>query len=189
MANPSTLFRFHLAISDVDRRFYGSLDLRLAMHPSESESYLLTRVIAYAVNFEDGLEFTAGLSSADEPAIQVLGAQGGIAKWIDIGNPTARRLHKASKAASSVRVYTYKDVETLKKECAGEVIHRVADILVYAVPAGFLKDLAKALKRDNHWTIIHNEGELMITVTGREGSSVASEHQTFMTTLELHRLG
>ena len=69
MANPSTLYRFKLSVSDVDRGFYENLDFRVAMHPSENEAYLLSRVLAYALNYESGLEFSVGLCDPDEPAL------------------------------------------------------------------------------------------------------------------------
>jgi uncharacterized protein YaeQ len=164
VAQASTLYRFKLAVSDVEREFYGSLDLRVAMHPSETEIFLLTRVIAYALNYESGLEFTNGLATPDEPAIKLLGSNGNVAKWIDIGNPSARRLHKASKASDLVRIYTYKDPENLKREIAGESIHQADQIELFALDPRFMESLAKLLKRDNSWGIIFNEGELVVSM-------------------------
>ena len=178
MASPSTLYRFKIALSDIDRAVYDALDLRVAMHPSESEHYLLTRVLAYALNVETGLEFSQGLCTPDEPAIWMNDPRGGIAKWIDIGNPAARRLHKAAKAARSVRVYTYKDPEVLKREAASEVIHRASAIEIFAFDSTFLKALTAMLKRENNWTLIHNDGELSIT----------SGEENIMTTLGVHRI-
>jgi uncharacterized protein YaeQ len=163
MANAATLYRFKISLSDVDRDVYESLDLRVPMHPSESEPFLLTRVLAYALSYVDGLEFSVGLCDPDLPAISQPGVNGGIALWIDIGNPAARRLHKASKASRVVRVYTYKDPENLKREAAGEQIHRAGEIEVFALEPAFLKELGALLKRDNTWAVIHNEGEIVVT--------------------------
>jgi uncharacterized protein YaeQ len=163
VAQTSTLYRFKLDVSDVEREFYDSLDLRVAMHPSETEIFLLTRVIAYVLNYESGLEFTNGLQTPDEPAIKLLGSNGNISKWIDIGNPTARRLHKASKASDTVRIYTYKDPANLKREIAGESIHRADQIEVFSLDPKFIEQLSKLLKRDNSWGVLHNEGELVIS--------------------------
>lgn len=178
MAQGSTLYRFKIALSDVDRSVYTDLDFRVAMHASETEIFLVTRVLAYVLNFEDGLEFSAGLSTPDEPAIRLLGPHGVINKWIDIGNPTARRLHKASKASKSVRIYTYKDPENLKKEVSGEDVHRVHEIEVFSFEPSFLNQLTAGLARDNSWVVIHDEGELMIT----------KGEDTWMGSIEAHRL-
>ena len=179
MANPSTLYRFRLDVSDVDRGFYEKLDFRVAMHPSETSDYLITRVLAYALNFESGLEFSAGLSTSDEPAIGLRGKNGAIVKWIEIGNPSARKLHKAAKAAKVVRVYTYKNPENLKREMEGESIHRASEIEVFSLRGDFLAELSQCLKRDNAWGVIHTDGELVVTV----GEGV------FIGALEGHRLG
>lgn len=178
MANPSTLYRFKISLSDIDRAVYETLNLRVAMHSSETANFLITRVIAFALNFDEGLEFSPGLSTPDEPAIRIQDGGGQISLWIDIGNPTARRLNKASKAATKVRVYTYKDPEVLKREASDERIFGAGEIEIYALAPSFLNPLGKTLGRENTWTLIHNEGELTISV-GEE---------TFMGTLEQHRL-
>lgn len=152
MANPSTLYRFKISVSDIDRGVYESLDLRVAKHPSETEVFLITRVLAYALNFkdrEDGLEFSQGIATPDEPAIRRLDGNGGIALWIDIGNPTARRLNKASKAARAVRIYTYKDPELLKREATSERIYNSEEIEIFALAPVLLSALGRTLSRDN----------------------------------------
>ena len=65
MALSATVYHIQIELSDVDRGVYESLDLRVARHPSESMPYLLTRVIAYALLFEEGIAFTKGLSTSD----------------------------------------------------------------------------------------------------------------------------
>jgi uncharacterized protein YaeQ len=164
MSGPATLYRFRISVSDIERSFYEDLDFRAAMHPSENEAYLLTRVLAYALNYESGLEFAPGLCTGDEPAIHAPDGRGGIGRWIEIGNPAPRKLHKAAKSSSVVRVYTYKDPENLKREAARETIHRASEIEIFALKESFLAELAALLKRDNSWTLIHDQGELVVTV-------------------------
>jgi uncharacterized protein YaeQ len=177
MAQASTLYRFKIDLSDIERSVYESFDVRLAMHPSETEYFLLTRLLAYALNYEEGIQFSDGLSAPDDPSISVSGVHGQILKWIDIGHPSARRLHKASKAARKVRVYTYKNPENLKKEVAGEQIHRVGEIEVFAFDISFLAQLASALRRDNSWVMIHTEGEIVITVGDESFVGAVSSHR------------
>jgi uncharacterized protein YaeQ len=177
MGSPATLYRFKIELSDVDRAVYESLDLRVPMHPSETEDSLLTRVLAYALNFEEGLVFSPGISSPDEPAIHLPGTHSSIAKWIEIGNPSARRLHKASKAARSVLVYTYKDPENIKREAQGESIHRAETIEIYAFARKFLLALAGTLERDNTWTLIRTDGEIMLSARGESLNCVIPIHR------------
>lgn len=175
MALTSTLYRFRIDLSDVDRGLYRDFDLRLARHPSENEAYLLTRLFAYLLEFDDGMELAPGLCADDEPAIFVRDAAGGgFAKWIEIGNPSARRLHKASKAARDVSVYTYKDPANLVRELAGEKVHRIESIRAYAIASSFLDPLARLLGRDNSWTVFRQDGELTL-VAGEESLTTPLE--------------
>jgi uncharacterized protein YaeQ len=167
MAQPSTLYRFRVQLSDVDRGLYESFEVRLAKHPSESVPYLLTRVIAYSLNFQEGLKLTQGIGNPDEPALEVRDLTGVTKIWIEVGNPSARRLHKASKAADQVRVYTYRDPDLLVKEAQGETIYRAESIEVFSLAPSFLSELGETLDRDNDWQLLHTEGELSLTVKDR----------------------
>ena len=61
MAQTATIYNFDIDLADGDRGVWESLALRVARHPSESEEYLLTRVLAYALEFAEGIEFSAGI--------------------------------------------------------------------------------------------------------------------------------
>lgn len=163
MALTSTLLRFQIKLSDVDRGIYETLELRVPQHPSESETFLLTRVIAYALNTQDGIEWSGGIGTPDEAAIYVKDLTGQILLWIDIGNPSARRLHKASKASKAVRIYTYRDPQILFDEVTGQEIYKSDSIEIFSLKQKFLDALAETLNRDNAWELLHTEGELSIT--------------------------
>jgi uncharacterized protein YaeQ len=163
MALPSKLYRFKIELSDLEKGSYESLDFRVAQHPSESLSYLLTRVLAYALSFEQGLEFSSeGLHNPDDPTLAVKNPMGGIKIWIEIGNPSARRLHKASKAADIVKVYTYKDPQVLLNEINSEEVYRKDDLEIFSIPTSFLDQLEKNIHKENRWSVINNDGVLMI---------------------------
>jgi uncharacterized protein YaeQ len=179
VANPATLYRFRIQLSDIDRSVYEAIDVRVPMHPSETEDFLLTRTLAYALNYQDGLELLPGLCLGDEPSLKVTGPQGDTALWIDIGNPSARRIHRASKASRQLKIYTYKDPAAMLREAQGETIHRADSIEVVAIDSVFLRKLAVVLRRDNRWTLMHNDSELMLTV---------DDEEPLITTLERHRL-
>lgn len=144
---------------------YETLDFRVAMHPSETTDFLLTRVIAFALNAQQDLEFTAeGLSDPDSPALRLPGAHGTIALWIEIGNPSAKKLHKGAKAANAVKVYTYKDPRTFVADVQSHgSVHRANEIEVYAISPKFLDSVAKQLARDNRWSLLHQDGVVTIS--------------------------
>jgi uncharacterized protein YaeQ len=179
LALTSTLYRFTIDLSDVDRNLYQTLEFRAAMHPSESLPFFVTRILAYALNYREGLEFSAGISAPDEPAIRVAGLTGGLDLWIDIGNPAAKRIHKASKAAKEVRIYTHKDAHLLARELQDEKVHRLSEIGLFSLDQRFVNALGATLDRDNHWEMTRTEGELYVGV-GKD---------SFQGRLEKHPLG
>ncbi len=165
MSQTTTLFRFQINFSDIDRSIYKNFDLRLAQHPSENNSYLLTRLIAYCLNEEEFLAFSdGGLSDPESPALWAKSPNGEIYLWIEIGNPSAKKLHKASKAANRVLVYTYKDPKPLIKEMIENKVYEAENIPVYSLDAKFLEKVAEKLDRKNSWEILVHEGMLNITI-------------------------
>ena len=98
MALSATIYTFKIELADSDRSVYAALDLRVARHPSETEEFLLTRVLAYCLEYSEGIEFSSGISDADQPAIAVRDLTGRLTAWIDIGAPEAARLHRDRKS-------------------------------------------------------------------------------------------
>ena len=165
MALQATVYHLQIELSDVERGVYEALDLRLARHPSESMSYLLTRTLAYALLYEEGIAFSkGGLSSTDEPPLAIRDLQGNLRAWIEIGTPSADRLHKASKAAPRVVVFTQHDPRLLVKEAATRAIHKVERIEIFALEPAFLDELGALTDRNARWTLMRNDGVLYVTV-------------------------
>ncbi len=147
MALQATIYNFDIELADSDRQVYESLALRVARHPSESEDHLIARVLAYVLEFGEGLEFSRGISDPDEPAMSVRDLTGAIHTWIDVGTPDAARLHKASKAAARVVVYTHKDPRQFLNRLAGERIHRADKLELYAIDRALVSALVARLDR------------------------------------------
>jgi uncharacterized protein YaeQ len=163
----ATLYRFRIDLSDVDRGVYEALDFRAALHPSESLIYLVTRVLAYALSFREGLGFSpGGLSDPDAPCLKIDSPAGGVELWIEIGNPSARKLHKASKAAETVKVFTYKDPIPLLAEIRSEKVHEAARLEIFSIDVRFLERVAESLEKDNSWNLMVSEGNLVLTLSG-----------------------
>jgi len=147
MALGATIYSFNIDLADSDRGVYQALELRVARHPSETEPYLLTRVLAYCCEYAQGIAFSKGLSDPDEPTIAIRDLTGCLRVWIDVGVPEAARLHRAGKAAPRVVVYTHKSPEQLASRLAGERIHRVEALEIYALDQVWLASLGARLER------------------------------------------
>ena len=172
MALTSTIYNIDIDLADNDRNVYESLNLRVARHPSESEEYLLTRILAYALEFESGIAFGKGLSSPEEPAITIRDLTGAVRAWIEIGNPDAGRLHKASKASPRVVVYTHKDPAQVVSRLTGEGIHKAESIELWSVDRGLLASLTGHLERRMAFSLSVSDRDLYVsigsdTLTGR----------------------
>lgn len=107
MAQKPTIYRFDIALSDLERHCYEQLSLTVALHPSETLERMALRVLAYCLNAAPGLAFGRGLSDADEPDLWLKSADGEITRWIEAGEPSADRLRKAARRAREVRVYSF----------------------------------------------------------------------------------
>ena len=164
MALTATIHNFEIELADSDRGVYESLALRIARHPSESEEYLVTRLLAYLLEYTGGIDFSRGVSEPDEPAVFVRDLTGAITTWIDIGTPDAARLHKASKSGARVVVYTHKNPEQFLKQLAGEKIHRAGELELYAVDRGLIAALVARLDRRVSFSVSINERELYISI-------------------------
>jgi uncharacterized protein YaeQ len=170
------LFRFLIDLSDVDRNIYQTLDFRIAQHPSEIASFLLTRVLAYSLQYQEGLEFSAaGLSDPEAPAIKKTSNNGVIDLWIEIGNASAKKLHKASKNSKSVVVYTYKNAEVLIADIKNNAVHRANDLEIYQIDSKFLVQLEKILEKNNRWSILHQLGQIDLSIGSDTLSTVVQK--------------
>jgi uncharacterized protein YaeQ len=172
MALSATIHVFDIQLANSDRGVYESLALRVARHPSEAPDYLLTRVLAYCLEYTEGIAFSNGLSEPDEPAIAVRDLTGALRAWIDVGAPEAARLHRASKAAPRVAVYTHKDPGQLAARLGGERIHRVEALELYAVDREWLASLVERLTRRMAFTLTVAEQNVYLSLGEETFSSV-----------------
>ncbi len=164
MALGATIYNFDVDLADGDRHVYESIALRVARHPSESEPHLVARVLAYLLEFAEGIEFSRGVSDPDDPAIAVRDLTGALRVWIDIGTPDAARLHKASKAAGRVVVYMHKDPAQFLKQLAGERIHNAEALELYAIDRTLVDALVARLERRVAFSVSVTDRELYVSI-------------------------
>lgn len=172
MALTATIYTIEIDLADNDRGVYESLSLRVARHPSESEEYLVTRILAYALEYTEGIEFSRGISDPEAPTISVRDLTGRLTVWVEIGNPDPARVHKASKASPRVAIYTHKDPKQLVDRLAGERIHRADDVELWAIDRAFIAQVASRLDRRMSFSLSVTDRDLLLsiesdTLTGR----------------------
>lgn len=161
----TTIVQVEVTLSDVDRGVYETLELTLAQHPSESTRYLLTRLFAYCLSYEEGIAWSrGGLSDAEEPPVSIRDSTGLLLAWIDVGQPSADRLHKASKAARRVALFTTVERAQLMREVATRPIHKLEAIEVFRLEPSLISALEAELARRMKLEIVRNEGQLYVTV-------------------------
>ncbi|GAA6184585.1 MULTISPECIES: YaeQ family protein [Aliiglaciecola] len=107
MALKPTIYKFRISLADMDRHHYDNLSLIVAQHPSETTQRMMARIVAFCIHAQDGLELTKGLSETAEPDIWVKQPNDDISLWIEIGEPDAERIKKATRLASNVIVYSF----------------------------------------------------------------------------------
>lgn len=107
MAIKPTIYKLKISLSDVERNHYDTLNLTLALHPSETVERMMVRVLAYCINAQEHLTFTKGLSAIDEPDIWARTLDDQISLWIDLGEPSVDRIKKSSRLAQAVKVYCF----------------------------------------------------------------------------------
>jgi uncharacterized protein YaeQ len=164
LALTATIFNFDVELADSDRNVYESLALRVAQHPSESDEYLIARVLAYLLEYREGIEFSRGVSEPDEPTIAVRDLTGRITTWIEIGTPDSARLHKASKAADRVVVYCHKEGSQWLKGLAAAAIPRAEAIELYAFDRGLVGALVSRLERRMAFSMSVNDREIYLSI-------------------------
>jgi uncharacterized protein YaeQ len=166
LALSATLYHFEIDLADSDRGVYEALMLRVARHPSESEEYLVARVLAYCLEYAEGIAFSSGLSDPEEPTLAVRDLTGAIRVWIEIGSPDAARLHKASKAADRAVVYTHKAPAQLLRQLDGARIHRAEAVEIYSLDQALITGLVSKLERRVAMTVSVADGHVLIAMAG-----------------------
>jgi uncharacterized protein YaeQ len=165
MALGATVYVLDIDLSDSDRGVYETLALRIARHPSESDDYLVARILAYCLEYTEGIAFSrGGLSDPDEPPLAVRDLTGTLQTWIDIGTPDAARLHKACKLAPRVAVYIHRDPTQFLRGLSGERIYRASALELYALDRQLVSALAARLERRMTFAVSINEREIYLSI-------------------------
>jgi uncharacterized protein YaeQ len=175
MAIGATIHTFAVQLADVDRGVYDEVTLRVARQSSETDAFMVTRVLAYCLEFEEGIAFSEGISSTDEPAVLVRDPTGRVTAWIEVGAPDASRLHYGSKLADRTAVYTHRDPAKLMASWAGKPIYDAEEIILHSFDPGFIDSAAAVLERRNSMTLSITERQLYLELNGTSLSSAVHD--------------
>ncbi|GLU35846.1 YaeQ family protein [Trinickia caryophylli] len=174
MALKSTIYKADLQIADMDRHYYADHSLTLARHPSETDERMMVRLLAFALNAGERLEFCKGLSDTDEPDLWQKDLTGAIETWIEVGQPDERRLSKACGRAARVIVIAYGGrTSALWWEGVRGKAERLRNLTVWTLAEGTGSALAALAERTMRLQVTVQDGAAW--VGGGEAEPVAVE--------------
>ena len=176
MALTATVYNFDTELADIDRGVYSTLPLRIARQPSETIEFMLTRFLAYCLEYTEGIEFTEGVAAGDEPAVVIRDMTGRMTAWIEVGMPDAVRIHRGMKLAGRAAVYTHRNVAKVLEGLDGKQVHRAAEIPVYEFARGFIDEVAATLQRRDKVSVSITERQLYLDVSGQTFNTTVVEH-------------
>ena len=163
MALKSTIYKADCQISDIDRGYYQSHNLTIALHPSETEERMMARLLAFMMNAGEQLQFTKGLSTDDEPDLWQKSLTGDIELWIDMGMPDEKRIRKAANRADKVIVYTYGGRNNVWWSQIQPKLERFNNLAVINLPKEATDQLTPMVKRTMQLQISIQDGQLWVS--------------------------
>lgn len=164
MAIKPTIFKIKIALSDLNRNYYDSLNLTLAQHPSETIERMMVRVLVFCINAEEQLTFTKGLSSVEEPDIWARTLDDQLSLWIDVGEPAVDRIKKATRLSPAVKVYSFNSKSDVWWD-QGQAKFEQLNVSVYRINWSHVQALAALVQRTM---------DISLTITG-ESAYIATE--------------
>ncbi len=165
---------FDVDLADVDRGVYEQFALRVARHPSETAEFMVTRILAYCLEYREGIVFGGGVSTSEEPAVLVRDLTGAVTAWIEVGAPDAARVHSGSKLADRAVVYTHRDPAHVLRSWGGKRIHRAEEVVLYAVEPALVAQTVAALERRNTLAVSRTEGQVYVELNGSTASGTVT---------------
>ncbi|MBW8186517.1 YaeQ family protein [Shewanella nanhaiensis] len=169
MAPKATVYKVNLQIADIDRGYYQDHHLTLAQHPSETDSRMMLRLLAFAMNASDTLEFSKGLCVEDEPELWEKTLVGDIELWIEFGQSDEKWLRKASGRAKQVQLFAYggRSVPIWWQQNE-QAFSRYKNLKVWNIPESAVKEMGELVSRS--MSLQYNISEGQIWVSNDDGS-------------------
>lgn len=162
MALKPTIYKASLNLVDMNRDVYTTEKLTLALHPSETEIRMMVRLLAYALNYDEDLQFSKGLSATDEPDLWVIRPEGSVACWIEVGQASSDRLRKAVSRADQIKLYAYGSEVDIWWGKYQEEMSGLPKTKVYRFDADEVEALPEICSRNMELTITLSEEQIFI---------------------------
>ena len=163
MALKSTICKAGLQISDMDRNYYAEHALTLARHPSETDERMMVRLLAFALNAHEYLQFGKGLSDPDEPDLWQKDLTGAIEHWIEVGQPDSRRMLQACGRAERVTVYVYGKSAELWWKPLAQNVERARNLAVWRIPVSVSQELGSLAARSMQLQCLVQDGHVSLS--------------------------
>jgi uncharacterized protein YaeQ len=167
MAQKATIYKVELSIADMDRHYYETHNLTVAKHPSETDERLMVRLLAFALNAHEKLEFTRGLSSDDEPDIWQKSLSGELKLWVTLGLPGEKIIRQSCGKANEVIVYCYggRTAETWWEKVKNSTT-RFDNLQIINFSETDTNELGKQVSRSMKLQVNIQDGDVMVSVDG-----------------------
>ncbi len=160
MAIKSVIYKVQLQVADMDRHYYADHALNIACHPSETLQRMMTRVLVFALNAHERLEFGKGISDTDEPDIWQKDLTGAVEQWIEVGQPEERRILKACGRAGEVQVYAYGSSADIWWKQVANKLARTKNLSVWRIDAEAAERLEALCERTMQLQVTIQYGEI-----------------------------
>jgi uncharacterized protein YaeQ len=162
MALKGTIYRFRLDLSDVDRNCYQAFNLTLIQHPSETIERMVLRLLAFALSYREGLEFTKGVCEGDEPDLWCHALDGRVELWGEVGLPEAARLQHASRHAEQLFLLAAGAKFGRWQEHNLQPLEGISNLAGYRIDWTWLQKVAAGLERSAQWSLTVSDGVLYL---------------------------
>ena len=165
MAQKATIYKVELSVSDMDRNYYETHNLTVAKHPSETDERLMLRIIAFALNAHEKLEFSKGISTDDEPDIWQKSLSGELELWVALGLPSEKIIRQSCGKANEVIIYCYggRTAEIWWEKIKNSTT-RFNNLQVISFSEKDTGELAKQVSRSMKLHVSIQDGDVMVSI-------------------------
>jgi len=163
MALKATIYKAELSVADMDRHYYETHNLTIAKHPSETDERMMVRILAFALNAHEQLQFTKGISTEGEPDLWQKSLSDENNLWIALGLPSEKNVRQFCNKAQKTIVYCYggNPADAWWARMEGKT-KRFTNLKVINLAQKETKALAKLANRTMQLQVSIQDGEVMI---------------------------